>query len=143
MRTGTITRPPPCFPTGGILAPLLLHFWDHKAFVADPDGADLADLIDVRRKAARTAEDLINEGRDNREDRSGWVFEIKDEADHTVLKLPFEAAVRDRPAPPQVSDMPPAGPHARPDLMNPDATPGTGALPPVGASDDPNMQSTS
>ncbi len=38
--------------------------------------------------------------------------------------------------------MPAAGPHADPRLMNPDATPGTGALPPIGESDDPNMQST-
>ncbi|WP_137388713.1 hypothetical protein [Rhodoligotrophos defluvii] len=38
--------------------------------------------------------------------------------------------------------MPPAGPHADPRLMNPDATPGTGALPPIGSEDDANMGST-
>lgn len=38
--------------------------------------------------------------------------------------------------------MPAAGPHADPRYMNPDATPGTGALPPIGPSDDSNMQST-
>ncbi|WAC27485.1 DUF2934 domain-containing protein [Ancylobacter sp. SL191] len=37
------------------------------------------------------------------------------------------------------ADMPSAGPHARPDLVNEDATPGTGMLPDVG-SDDPNQQ---
>lgn len=38
--------------------------------------------------------------------------------------------------------MPSAGPHAEPRLTNPDATPGSGALPPIGADEDPNMQST-
>ncbi len=37
---------------------------------------------------------------------------------------------------------PAAGPHAEPSLTNPDATPGTGALPPPGPAEDPNMQST-
>ncbi|WP_245291956.1 hypothetical protein [Methylobacterium tarhaniae] len=36
-----------------------------------------------------------------------------------------------------------AGPHADPRHMNPGVTPGTGALPPIGPSDDPNIQSTS
>ncbi len=119
------------------------NFWDHKAFVSDPDGADLPDLIEVRRRAAITAGDLISQGRANHENRDGWVFEIKDEADQTVLKVPFAEAARDKPEAPDASDMPPAGPHARPDLMNPDATPGAGTLPPIGTSEDPNMQSTS
>lgn len=37
----------------------------------------------------------------------------------------------------------PAGPHSEPSLTSADATPGTGALPPAGPSDDPNMQPTS
>ncbi len=37
------------------------------------------------------------------------------------------------------ADVPGAGPHARPDLTNADATPGTGMLPDIG-SDDPNQQ---
>jgi hypothetical protein len=37
----------------------------------------------------------------------------------------------------------PAGPHAKPELTNPDVTPGTGMLPPVETPDDPNMQPTS
>ncbi len=119
------------------------NFWDSKAFVADPDGADLPGLTEVRRKAARTADELINQGHANREDRSGWVFEIKDEADRIVLKIPFRDAAGERSEPGETPDMPAAGPHAQPDLMNLDATPGTGALPPVGASEDPNMQSTS
>ena len=44
--------------------------------------------------------------------------------------------------PPPAGAMPAAGPHADPALTNPDATPGTGALQPVGADEDPNMQST-
>jgi hypothetical protein len=39
-------------------------------------------------------------------------------------------------------DMPPAGPHARPELINPDLTPGTGVLPDL-ESNDPNSQPTS
>ena len=43
---------------------------------------------------------------------------------------------------PEPSDrLPPAGPHADPKLINPDSTPGTGALTPEGKHDD--MDSTS
>jgi hypothetical protein len=120
------------------------NFWDSRAFVPDPDGADLPGMAEVRRKAALTADELINQGHANREDRSGWVFEIKDEADRIVLKIPFREAAGERSQlPPEKPNLPVAGPHARPDLINPDATPGTGALPPIGPSDDPNMQSTS
>jgi hypothetical protein len=38
---------------------------------------------------------------------------------------------------------PPAGPHARPELMNPEATPGAGTLPPIGKEEDGNVQPTS
>lgn len=40
------------------------------------------------------------------------------------------------------SSLPSAGPHARPDLTNEDATPGTGILPPIGSDDDGNSQPT-
>jgi hypothetical protein len=40
-------------------------------------------------------------------------------------------------------ETPPAGPHAKPELMNPDLTPGTGALPPTGNDGEENMQPTS
>jgi hypothetical protein len=44
---------------------------------------------------------------------------------------------------PEPSDrLPPAGPHADPDLMNPDATPGTGALTPTGGHDDVDSTSS-
>jgi hypothetical protein len=39
------------------------------------------------------------------------------------------------------ADVPPAGPHARPELTNPDATPGAGTLTPAGEHDD--LDSTS
>ncbi|ESR27007.1 hypothetical protein N177_0433 [Lutibaculum baratangense AMV1] len=42
----------------------------------------------------------------------------------------------------KTKNVPPAGPHADPRLQNPDATPGTGALPSVGEDEDPNMGST-
>ncbi|MDB5640804.1 MAG: hypothetical protein JWN07_121 [Hyphomicrobiales bacterium] len=38
--------------------------------------------------------------------------------------------------------MPNAGPHADPRLMNPDATPGSGVIAPIGETDEPNSQST-
>lgn len=38
--------------------------------------------------------------------------------------------------------IPVAGPHADPRLMDPDRTPGTGMLPPIGLAADPNMQPT-
>jgi hypothetical protein len=55
---------------------------------------------------------------------------------HEATSPPSQAA-------PQASSLPPAGPHAKAELMNPDATPGTGALPPLGPADDPNAQPTS
>ncbi|MBS7538251.1 DUF2934 domain-containing protein [Ancylobacter lacus] len=39
-----------------------------------------------------------------------------------------------------LDDMPPAGPHARPELTNPDSTAGSGMLPAIGADEDPNAQ---
>jgi hypothetical protein len=39
--------------------------------------------------------------------------------------------------------LPSAGPHAKSHLSNPDATPGSGALPPLDESSDPNMQPSS
>lgn len=113
-------------------------FWDHKAFVSDPNGIDLADIEAVRREAAREASQLLAEGRANGEDRSDRRFEIKDEAAQVVLAAPFgEVGSGARDETPAA-----AGPHARPSLMNPDATPGTGMLPPIGDSEDSNMQAS-
>jgi hypothetical protein len=41
------------------------------------------------------------------------------------------------------SKMPSGGPHAESDLMNPDATPGAGSLPPIGGNEGENVQPTS
>jgi hypothetical protein len=51
---------------------------------------------------------------------------------------------RDRPrADRKAPDAPPAaGPHAEPALVNPDATPGTGALPPAGGQSDADSTSS-
>jgi hypothetical protein len=38
--------------------------------------------------------------------------------------------------PPKPSDLPAAGPHADPSLINPDATPGAGSLPEPGGGED-------
>jgi hypothetical protein len=46
------------------------------------------------------------------------------------------------PAEKKSGGMPSAGPHADPRLMNPDATPGSGAIAPIGETDDANSQST-
>ena len=119
-------------------------FFNHHAFVQDKVGIDLADLPSVRRRAAQAARQLVTEGQANREDRSDWVFEIKDEAARTVLTIPFsEALTEPSAARRDPSDLPPAGPQAHPSLTNPDSTPGTGMLPPVGPSDDSNMQPSS
>jgi hypothetical protein len=96
----------------------------------------------VRRRAAEEARNIISEGRANGEDRSDWVFEIKDETAHTVLTIPFSQALRASEEA-DAGDVPPAGPHSQPALTNPDSTPGTGMLPPIGLSETPNMQSTS
>lgn len=45
-------------------------------------------------------------------------------------------------SPTEKGKTPSAGPHARPELTNEDATPGAGTLPPVGT-DDENVQPTS
>ena len=51
---------------------------------------------------------------------------------------------RDRPRDePKAPDAPPAaGPHAEPALINPDATPGAGALPPAGEQGDVDSTSS-
>jgi hypothetical protein len=49
---------------------------------------------------------------------------------------------RKAPRPPADRERPPAaGPHADPSLINPDATPGTGALPPAGETEDTDSTS--
>lgn len=118
-------------------------FIDRNSLVSDQVGVDLADLPAVRRWAADQARDLIQQGRANREDRSDWVFEIKDQTTQTVLAISFGQAASEEAHSEPSREIPSAGPHATAEMTNPDATPGTGMLPPVGSSDDPNLQSTS
>jgi hypothetical protein len=55
---------------------------------------------------------------------------------------PQERGDRNAGAPEPSDRLPPAGPHADPKLMNPDATPGTGALTPTGGHDDVDSTSS-
>ena len=47
-----------------------------------------------------------------------------------------------RPEQPDQLRHPAAGPHAKPELMDEEKTPGAGTLPPIGESDDSNAQPT-
>jgi hypothetical protein len=74
---------------------------------------------------------------------------ICDRTRHPITGMPGRMSVLklgegedDKAEPKAHKDTPPAGPHDRPDLTNPDATPGTGMLPPIGTPKDPNMQPT-
>ena len=62
---------------------------------------------------------------------------MADDAKKPTKKSPTKEAPK-----PGGGAMPSAGPHADPRLMNPDATPGSGAIAPIGESDEPNIQST-
>ena len=57
-------------------------------------------------------------------------------------RAPAPTAAAVDPAPKASEDLPAAGQHAASDLINPDATPGTGALPPPGAHDDVDSTSS-
>jgi hypothetical protein len=57
-------------------------------------------------------------------------------------KATEEAGNSDADAPEPSDSLPSAGPHADPELTNPDATPGTGALPTPGEHDDTDATSS-
>lgn len=59
----------------------------------------------------------------------------------TPRKEPQGDPIRGAQPTPEPGDLPAAGPHADPSLINEDATPGTGALPPAGEHD--GLDSTS
>jgi hypothetical protein len=68
------------------------NFWDHKTYVPDPKGIELPNLNAVREEALKSVRHLIDDGLAKGDDRSGWKFDIKDGADHTVLTVPFTEA---------------------------------------------------
>jgi hypothetical protein len=88
--------------------------------------------------------------RPTKDDGNGNKRRCREEALDEALKNTFPAsdpASAEQPTLASVNcerdEMPSAGPHARPDLMDPDKTPGCGVLPPIGSKDrDGNMQPT-
>ena len=77
---------------GGIMPKFFFHLWDTRVFVPDPNGSDLPDLATVRQEAIATAQQILVDGRSRGEDRSGWVLQVQDEQDRTILKLPLAQA---------------------------------------------------
>ena len=65
------------------------HVWDTKAFVPDPDGAELINLAAVKQKAKLDACEILADGNRRGEDRSHWTLEVRNEADQTVLTTPI------------------------------------------------------
>ncbi len=72
------------------------NFWDHKAYVADPSGIELANLDAVRERALDAAGEIMADGKTQGDDRTGWRFDIKDSTDQTVMTIPFSAATAAR-----------------------------------------------
>jgi hypothetical protein len=68
------------------------HLWDTKAFVPDPNGAELPDLIAVRQKVELNAQEILADGQRRGEDRSHWMLEVRNEADQIVLTTPVSQA---------------------------------------------------
>jgi hypothetical protein len=68
------------------------NFWDHKAYVPDPKGIELPGVSAVREQALKSAREILEDGRAQGDDRSGWRFDVKDGSDDTVLTMPFAEA---------------------------------------------------
>ena len=68
------------------------HVWDTKAFVPDPDGAELINLSAVKQKVKQDAREILADGQRRGEDRSHWTLEVRNEADQTVLTTPVSQA---------------------------------------------------
>jgi hypothetical protein len=73
------------------------NFWDHNTYVSDQNGIELPDVNAVRRKALVTAREILEDGADQGDDRTGWTFDIKDSQERTVLTLPFADAISGEP----------------------------------------------
>ena len=67
---------------------------------------------------------------------------MADETRRQDDKAPDAPPAQQKKAKQKQGGMPSAGPHADPRLMNPDATPGSGVIAPIGETDDANAQST-
>jgi len=65
------------------------HVWDTKAFVPDPDGAELADSAAAREEALANARGILRDGQRRGEDRRDWLVEVRDESDMTILTFPL------------------------------------------------------
>ncbi len=66
---------------------------DHKAYLPDPQGTDLPDVVAARRQAVQSAREILVDGAARGDDRTGWTVVVMDEADRTVLTLPFREAL--------------------------------------------------
>ena len=62
---------------------------DYKAVVPDSSGIVLPDLHAARARAVADATEIVREGAGRGEDRRGWRFEVKDESEAIVLRVPF------------------------------------------------------
>ncbi|QIB33603.1 DUF2934 domain-containing protein [Ancylobacter pratisalsi] len=71
-----------------------------------------------------------------------WIAEGRPEGSELAAWMQKHQLVKGEHAAAQEFSVPSAGPHARADLTNEDATPGTGILPPVGSDEDGNSQPT-
>src|SRR3712207_6178812 len=65
------------------------NFWDHKAYVSDPNGIELANLDAPHKRALDVANEIMADGQAQGDDRTGWRFDIKDSTDQRVLTMPF------------------------------------------------------
>jgi len=72
------------------------NFWDHKAYVSDRNGIELANLDAVHKPALHVASKIMADGKAQGDDRTGWRFDIKDSTDQTVMTMPFSDATAAR-----------------------------------------------
>ena len=68
------------------------HVWDTNAFVADPDGSDLPDDAAAKEEALANARGIMLDGQRRGEDRRGWLVEVRDDADHTIMTVQVSQA---------------------------------------------------
>lgn len=69
------------------------HLRSARGVHPDLDGVRLPDAEAVRREAIDRALIQMQEGEAAGEDRAGWSFHVRDDADEPVLDLPFAEAI--------------------------------------------------